>query len=135
MTEQSNIPNTGFGNTNIQHEDPDPQTPDPSSSEQSDIHTRQKSPGSASATTEPYRIEWASDVEWLRRVDNAEEVDIKKIDESDTLMWSAKVIYLLFNEIGPADIEIILSQLGIVDKHSIKYAMLSKQLWSKQSRW
>jgi hypothetical protein len=50
-------------------------------------------------------------------------------------MWSAKVVYLLFNEIGPADIEIILSQLGIVEKHSIKYAMLSKQLWGEQSRW
>jgi hypothetical protein len=81
MTEQSNIPNTGFGNTNTQHEDPDPQTPDRSSSEQSDIHTRQESPGSASVTTETYRIGWASNVEWLRRVENAEEVDIRKINE------------------------------------------------------
>jgi hypothetical protein len=43
---------------------------------------------------------------------------------------STKVVYLLFNEIVPADIEIILSQLSIVDKNRIKYTVLSKQLRS-----
>jgi hypothetical protein len=41
----------------------------------------------------PGRILFADQAKWLTPVTNSEARDLQKIDEKDTLLWGAKVIY------------------------------------------
>ena len=63
-----------------------------------------------------YRAMFGDQASWLRRVENPADIQPNTFDENAILVWSAKVFYLLFNEIGPTEVEIIFSQQGLMDK-------------------
>jgi hypothetical protein len=72
---------------------------------------------------------------WLPPVTNREARDLEKIGEKYTVLWGAKVIYIITNNLNTTDIEALLVPLGAIDTGSLKNEKVAGALAKQQSRW
>ena len=80
---------------------------------------------------------WASEASWLSAALNqlADRRDLEKIDEEDTLVAGAKVVYFVHNDISNTNIESLLRTLGAFPTDGLKFARICDEFKRRNSKW
>lgn len=78
---------------------------------------------------------WAHQVTSLRHMAASTLQDLEKVDDQNTLLWCAKIVYFVNNELSVNDMEAMLVPLGLFDTGTLKFEKVSRALGDKQRRW
>jgi hypothetical protein len=85
----------------------------------------------------PSHIMWASEASWLSTALDqlANQRDLEKIDEEDTLAAGAKIVYFVHNDINDTNIESLLRTLGAFPTDGLKFARVCDEFKRRCSKW
>jgi hypothetical protein len=85
----------------------------------------------------PSHIMWASEASWFSTAPGqlANQRDLEKIDEEDTLAAGAKVVYFVHNDINDTNIESLLRMLGAYPTDGLKFARVCDEFKRRKSKW
>lgn len=80
---------------------------------------------------------WASETLWLSAALNqlADRRDLEQIDEEDTLVAGAKVVYFVHNDISNTNIESLLRTLGAFPTDGLKFARICAEFKRRCLNW
>ena len=86
---------------------------------------------------QPSRILWASEASWLSAALDqfADQPGLHKIDEEDTLVAGAKVVYFVYNDINDTNIESLLRNFGALPTDGLKFARVCDEFKRRRSKW
>jgi hypothetical protein len=85
----------------------------------------------------PSHIIWASEASWLSAALDqlTNQRDLEKIDEEDTLVACAKVVYVVHNDINDTNIESLLRTLEAFPTDDLKFARVCDEFKRRCSKW
>jgi hypothetical protein len=80
---------------------------------------------------------WASEASWLSAALDqlANRRDLENIEEEDTLMAGAKVVYFVHNDINDTKIESFLRTLGAFPTDGLKFLRVCDEFKKRCSKW
>ncbi|OAL43947.1 hypothetical protein IQ07DRAFT_649734 [Pyrenochaeta sp. DS3sAY3a] len=78
---------------------------------------------------------WTHQVTSLKHMEASTLQDLEKVDDQNTLLWCAKIVYFVNKELSVSDMEAMLAPLGLFDTGRLKSEKVSRALGDKQRRW